>query len=499
MSFKSDVIIQQLPSCNSLTVKELRIDSGIIRTVQNYSNGFIERSIVCDNELFKNVSVMKDSLDSLIAEDLPKYILARKSVHKYDKIGSACFNNRAAIKLVELDKYFKIVEIENNDNLFYFADICSAPGGFSEYIYYKLGYQTKGFGFSIKDPAIPFRIKDFNLKTSPDNFTITYGKDGTGDIYSQENIKFLTSLIRKETHKGMCNLVTGDGGFSTDNDWNRQEILTKRLILCEFITALCLLTKGGHFTTKVFDTITTFTVDLYYIMSYFFKEVYICRPLQSRSMNSEKFIVCKHFIVRSNHKEIVNYLFDVNQRLEQLGFTMTKKTPSGDVYSIYDYVNKHSEFVAALEKVNNVILTKQLQSLTQMRHNFYNIDKVKREDRIGISKKVLKSFGIPFRLDSYYGSLKKMSQEQQIATLLSNVKSKSEVIVSVFGKIYCVKNNITKQITGVVIPSGTILIGKEEPNGKYKISDVCMITWIKQGFNKDRVIRFIKSYNSKIV
>lgn len=496
MSFKQDVIIQQLPSCGSLTLKDLRIDSGSIKTVQNYSNGVIEQSIVCDNALFKRVLQMKDRLDTLLKEDVSKYILVRKSVHRYDKIGAACFNNRAAIKLVELDKYFNL--IEPNDDLFYFADICSAPGGFSEYIYYKLGYQTKGFGFSIKDPAIPFRIKDFNPKTSPDNFVITYGKDGTGNIYSQDNIKCLTSLVKKETHKGMCDLVTGDGGFSTDNDWNRQEMLTKRLILCEFITALCLLKKGGHFTTKVFDTVTTFTVDLYYIMSYFFKEVYICKPLQSRSMNSEKFIVCKHFIVRSNHKAVVKYLFDVNQRLEELGFTMTEKTPRGDVYSIYDNVKQHTKFVDAFTKVNNTILNKQTRALTQMNYNFYNPDKIKKEDRIAISRKVLKSFGVPFKPDPYYISLKKMDEGQRIASLLRNSPVKTNIIVSLFGKVYVVSNNSTKQITGVVIPSGTILVGSES-KGKLRISDVCMITWVRQGFKKDRVIKFIKSYNSKIV
>lgn len=36
------------------------------------------------------------------------------------------------------------------NELLYFADICAGPGGFSEYVLWRKGWQAKGFGFTLK-------------------------------------------------------------------------------------------------------------------------------------------------------------------------------------------------------------------------------------------------------------------------------------------------------------------------------------------------------------
>jgi hypothetical protein len=95
--------------------------------------------------------------------------------------------------------------------------------------------------------------------------------------------------------KGTCDLVTGDGGFDFSIDFNKQEQLSYKLILCEIITNLFIQKKGGCFVCKFFDIYTIETIKLLYFLCCFYNEVYINKPLTSRPANSEKYIVCKGF------------------------------------------------------------------------------------------------------------------------------------------------------------------------------------------------------------
>ena len=79
-------------------------------------------------------------------------------------------------------------------------------------------------------------------------------------------------------------------GFSVAGDENYQEEHLKRLILCQFLTALCTLREGGTFVCKIFDTFTTFTVGLIYVMFREFQDIAVIKPLTSRPANSERYI-----------------------------------------------------------------------------------------------------------------------------------------------------------------------------------------------------------------
>jgi len=46
------------------------------------------------------------------------------------------------------------------NDLLYFADICAGPGGFSEYVLWRKGWDAKGFGFTLKGPN-DFKLEDF--------------------------------------------------------------------------------------------------------------------------------------------------------------------------------------------------------------------------------------------------------------------------------------------------------------------------------------------------
>ena len=48
----------------------------------------------------------------------------------------------------------------SSTDLLYFADICAGPGGFSEYVLWRKGWDAKGFGFTLKGPN-DFKLEDF--------------------------------------------------------------------------------------------------------------------------------------------------------------------------------------------------------------------------------------------------------------------------------------------------------------------------------------------------
>lgn len=46
------------------------------------------------------------------------------------------------------------------NELLYFADVCAGPGGFSEYVLWRKGWDAKGFGFTLRG-ANDFKLEDF--------------------------------------------------------------------------------------------------------------------------------------------------------------------------------------------------------------------------------------------------------------------------------------------------------------------------------------------------
>jgi hypothetical protein len=90
-------------------------------------------------------------------------------------------------------------------------------------------------------------------------------------------------------------VITADGGFDFSVDFNQQEILATKLLFAQVSFALMMQKKGGHFILKIFDIFSKTTLDILYLLSSVYKQVYIVKPNTSRLANSEKYIVCKHF------------------------------------------------------------------------------------------------------------------------------------------------------------------------------------------------------------
>ncbi|KAL6066416.1 Cap-specific mRNA (nucleoside-2'-O-)-methyltransferase 1 [Balamuthia mandrillaris] len=178
------------------------------------------------------------------------------------------------------------------------------------------------------------------------HFVVLNGKDGTGDVNNPENLDDVVERISKaraeeaedqkkeeeeaassriarrgrevdperekmreererqrmeqlQDLRKRVNLVVADGGHEVQKNQkgehmeNYQELFSGHVLLSEIVVMLKTLRPGGNFVCKVYDCFSDLTASALYIMTLLFDEVFIIKPLHSRVVNSERFIVCK--------------------------------------------------------------------------------------------------------------------------------------------------------------------------------------------------------------
>ncbi|KAI9277253.1 FtsJ-like methyltransferase-domain-containing protein [Phascolomyces articulosus] len=268
---------------------------------------------------------------------------ARAKCNPFGGINKSIFMNRAATKLAALDATFALTATENNSKPFTFADICGGPGGFSEYLLWRVhswGGTAKGYGITIKSrdhDEVNWHAEKFRKNIS-NNLTIIDGPDGTGDLYEEANIRGFGDTVRQHTDQQGVDLAVADGGFDFKGQEQQQEYVTRRLLLCEIITMLTCLKQGGTFVCKIFDINEEFTANMLWVLYQLFDMICITKPLSSRPTNSERYIVCKglraHF-----PQNLITALLSVNQGLEKQPHRIGSFVPRAVLEDDEDFVN----------------------------------------------------------------------------------------------------------------------------------------------------------------
>jgi 23S rRNA U2552 (ribose-2'-O)-methylase RlmE/FtsJ len=210
--------------------------------------------------------------------------------------------SRAFFKLIEICNTFDLFSEENgNIKSFHLAE---GPGGFIEAItYLRFNTADKYYGMTLLDQDndnVPGWKKSLLFLKKNKNVFIEKGIDETGDLYSPNNFKY-----SYETYKNSMDFITADGGFDFSVDFNKQESMALRLIFTEVIYAIVMQKKNGNFVLKMFDTFLKSSIDIIFLLSSLYSEVYITKPDTSRTANSERYIVCKGFKLNDS-----SYLFN---------------------------------------------------------------------------------------------------------------------------------------------------------------------------------------------
>ncbi|KAL0211567.1 hypothetical protein RCL1_005193 [Eukaryota sp. TZLM3-RCL] len=362
-----------------------------------------------DLSLLQDMLNSKTQFDDLYKQSPQNYKRARNEMNPYESIDRACFLNRAAVKMANIDFAFNLLKPyirghTSDRRYLFFADICAAPGGFSEYIVWRCGGRARGFGLSLRDERDTWRVSDFNEVSKKRShheggaaLQILYGRDecfktpdgevvhsykcssrGNGDITDSDNvIRFSDHVIGRSNG---VDVVVADGGADVSDGWNQQELLMKQLVLGQIHTMFRILRRGGSFVLKVFDIFSPFTVSLLYILYASFQRFSIFKPVTSRPANSERYIVCqgldlggtpsKIFALNEDARmSIIAALFNANNTLHQFARAraangMTRTQVGGhDLRSLLNPHVMEPEFMNFVKKNIESHLKNQIRSL----------------------------------------------------------------------------------------------------------------------------------------
>jgi len=263
----------------------------------NYEKG---DKIKCVNitEYIDELTESKNNIDKYQKqwEKIKKYIndyeYIYTSPNKNMNISNIIPVSRSYFKMIEILKEFQLI----NDNTKYVFCMAEAPGGFIQCLNDN-NLIINATTLLSNDRYVP---KWNRLILNNKNIKIYNGINNNGDICDLENILSYVKKFKKQSQ----DIVTGDGGFDYSSDYNKQEINTISLIYCEILIALLLQKENGCFICKIFDIFQNQTIQLLYLLTLNYEEVFIYKPCISRLSNSEKYVICKNY--KGYNKEYIN-------------------------------------------------------------------------------------------------------------------------------------------------------------------------------------------------
>ena len=306
-----------------------------------------------DSKLWDKIKKVSNEFELIY---LPNKKMKYSSISKYEPL------SRSYFKLWEIIHDFNLI---NNTSKIKMAGLAEGPGGFIEsMINYRKKFKTickqdVVYAITLKsvDKDIPGWNKANHFLKKNQNVIISYGKDGTGNIYNIENIK---EFAKKFNHD--ADLVTADGGFDFSTNFNKQEQSSLRIIFCEIVTALTIQKKGGSFVCKIYDSYTKVSVSFLYLLSMLYEYVYITKPYTSRPANSEKYVVCKGF--KGISETLLKKLHIVVSCWDNISNTHF-------IYEIIDYNCIPTSFINTIVEYNTYFYSQQEKNIEK---TLYYID-----------------------------------------------------------------------------------------------------------------------------
>ncbi|KAJ3188314.1 FtsJ methyltransferase domain-containing protein 2 [Gaertneriomyces sp. JEL0708] len=273
----------------------------------------------CDKDVADTLVLAKAKLGQLSPQKLHH---ARSMSNPYELIGKSVFVNRSAVKMAELDSLCELSDVYKRTGgpFLRFADICSGPGGFTEYLLWRLNtrkLEGRGWGLTLKGDQ-DFALDAMNPSIrAKELFKPYYGEDGTGNIYKNDTIQGFATLVKSETDGQGVDLVMADGGFCVTGDEVHQEEHSQQLALCQVATALAILQPNGDLVLKVFDLFTPFMAELVYILYRCFEKITLLKPFTSRPANAERYLIARG-MQRESIDRVLEHLYSVNARINSL-------------------------------------------------------------------------------------------------------------------------------------------------------------------------------------
>ena len=355
---------------NNINQNEININQNI-----SYENIILKKINKKNNLLFhyfyKTVSLEKEKIDSLensenwdklkkIGNPYELIYTTYNKKRKNDSISSYSPISRSYFKMWEMFYNFDFFKHFTPNERYIFAHLAEGPGGFMEASY---NYRYKIL--SCKNPLAKPKLNDifYGITLKPTNDYIPDWNKLKKNFANKENIKIeygnlyilndVKNYIQKFS-KDKAYLVTADGGFDYSSNFNGQEINSCQIIYSECIIALNVLRWNGCFVCKIFDIFTITMIQILYILSGSFENVYIYKPETSRPANSEKYIVCMYYkdnLTQEMKKSLLKNIELWNNITHIL---------SPDESIIFDNIKINNEFIQKLNSYNQKYIDLQM-------------------------------------------------------------------------------------------------------------------------------------------
>lgn len=339
-------------------------------TKSNKSNKFVSKSI----------SIYLDNTKKLIDNYLSQWDNMKKYTNPYEFIHTSIPHNnfsisklkpisRAFFKLIEIYQTFKTIPIFIDEPIKTYH-LAEGPGGFIEATaYVRNNLNDKYYGITLIDKSnknIPGWKKSEKFLNTNKNVIIEKGISNDGNLYNPENF-----LDCYKKHANSMDIITGDGGFDFSTSYNNQEKMAIRLLFTQMIYAVSLQKKGGSFILKIFDMFLKPTIEIIYMLSCFYTNVYITKPNTSRYANSEKYIVCTDFLFDNTNK-ITNRFYNILKVLNNIDY---------EKYEIIGFLNLPIQlyFITHIEEINSIIIQQQIENILNTIKLISNYTKNKNE------------------------------------------------------------------------------------------------------------------------
>ena len=287
----------------------------------------------------------------------------KKYTNPYEYIHTSYPNSKHSIsKLKPLSRaFFKFIEIANIFDIFVGKTLpiktfhlAEGPGGFIEAIQLmRLNKKDEYHGMTLIDKDnhnVPGWNKSKQFLEKHSNVIIEKGEDKKGNLYNCENFK----MCYKNYNQSM-EIITGDGGFDFSIDFNKQEEQAMRLIFTQVIYAIGMQKYNGIFILKLFDCFLKSSVDILFLLSFFYEEVYLIKPKTSRNANSEKYVVCKYFKFK-NTDAFCEKFYNILKVMDKIDFS---------TFHISSIVNLtiNFRFLSSLREINSIFGQQQIENI----------------------------------------------------------------------------------------------------------------------------------------
>ncbi len=354
----------------------------------------LENEHFIDRELYEKLDKYKNMIDKLNnhrAWDFCKKLSNECELlhftlkNKSQNIGIANYDpiSRAFFKMWEILHDFNLIDL--NKNTLVYGALAEGPGGFIEcFNYFRRKYNKTNLEINDVIRCITLKSDNLNIpgwKKSNRilnecfNCEISYGADGTGDLYNKNNILAYSELFKNNK----ANLVTADGGFDFSDNFSNQEINAFQLIYCEIITGLSILDINGNMVIKIFDLMHSSSVDLIYIICKYFDKIIISKPFSSRTANSEKYLICKGF--KGINDNDLNGLLNIVDELNIL------KSQNKEIKRILNNEIPY-DFLDIIHSLNIYFVSRQIKgilkviSLTSLNLSNDDLNEIKKEQTV---------------------------------------------------------------------------------------------------------------------